>query len=321
MKRATIYVVYVLASLISGVTGCQSQGTAQSDATRFANSSVRASLSFAPNDRHIARSMFWQQVAVLSEDERLATTASLVMMLSSEDMKIRLESADMLTAATSFWATKNLANDSTSVYQLMLGTQDITLKNAMDRALANARGLYRDGISDYNSDDLTQVLRAGDKLKAMANIFPKSRYSENASFYVGQYFTKLYLMKDPRGRSLIDNSNAALGTYIAKAENGEFAKTEFLAAGYFYRALNELILGNLKDAQSWLTRGMQRFSDNDRVYVYQLFYTPNTIKTTADKFFPAKSIFANTLAYLQLNPNTGPGQQQALLAAINPSTF
>jgi hypothetical protein len=319
VKRAPLTILIALVLSYVSTDFGNSQGGGQIDGTRFASISVRASASVGLADRRVARTMFWQQVGLLSDDERQATTAGLVMLLSSGDAKSRLESAEMLIASKQYWSTKNMSIDTASVYQLMLGTQDITLRNGLDGALANARGLYRDGIDGYNSDNLAEVTPAGDKLNAMANNFPKSRYAENASFYVGQYFTKLYLLNDPRGKSLIDSSNAALENYISKAEKGTFVKTDFLAAGYFYRALNALIVGNIRDAQNWLTRGAQRSTDKDRVYVFQLYYSPDTSNTIADKFYPAPAIFANTLAYLQQNPNTGPNQQKALLAAISQS--
>ena len=290
------------------------------DGTRFASISIRAILSAPFSDRRVARSMFWRQTASLTADERAAATASLVTMLKSGDAPTKLESADTLAEAKPFWATKNLSSDTTAVYQLFIETQDITLKNAVDSALANAQGLYRDGIDNYNSDNLEEVMPAGDKLKVMANSFPKSRYAENASFYVGQYFTKLFLLNDPRGKSLIDSSNAALENYISRAGNGEFSKTDFLAAGYYYRALNDLIVGNPQDAQVWLTKGAQKITNKDRVYVYQLFYTTDAKDTVADKFFPANAIFANTATYLQQNPNTTPAQQASMLSALSLNT-
>jgi hypothetical protein len=51
--------------------------------------------------------------------------------------------------------------------------------------------------------------------------YPKSRYGERASFYLGQYYARRFILNDQVGRPLINSSNSAFEDYIKRAQNGD----------------------------------------------------------------------------------------------------
>jgi len=109
-------------------------------------------------------------------------------------------------------------------------------------------------------------------------------------------------LKDPRDRQLISVSNSAFEAYIAKAEKGDFdGRTEYLAAGYFYRGLNGWLAGDATDAQKWLSKGRQKFGGSDQVYIYQLFVSSDRA-TVIDRYLPATASFGTALTFLSQVP-------------------
>jgi hypothetical protein len=100
-----------------------------------------------------------------------------------------------------------------------------------------------------------------------------------------------------------------------RAERGDFVKAEYLAGGYFFRALNGIIINDPTDTRSWLNKGAQKFADTDRVYVYQFFCSPDSA-TVIDKFLPARSLFVNMSNLLARTPNPSPARQTQLQAAL-----
>ena len=246
--------------------------------------------------------MLAHQIALFSASTRTAAANELFAKLRTNDPKIQNDILGVLSSMTVPWATSNVDADSQFVYQLLLGTYDATTKSLLDNTLVNAKGLYREGIANFNSTLLYEVVAAEPKLKAMEERFPKSRYAERASYYLGQVYSKRFLLNDPLGKQLLATSNAAFEDYIARAERGDFDnKKEYLAAGYFYRALNGWLDGKIDDAQNWLAKGQQKFTDDDRVYVYQLFVSTDR-NTVIDKYLPAKSLFSITAKFLKQSP-------------------
>lgn len=285
------------------------------DPSGLVDTSIRALLALRQDDKRGGRALFGQQLSSFTNDQRRLAVSSLISKMRTEDAKTKIEVANVLASVKSHWMSANTDADVAYLYGQYLETFDETLKNALDSALANAQGLYRDGIDDYNTNDTQRVVASADKFKAMADKFPKSRYAENASFYFGQQFTKAYFMNDSRGKSLIDSSSRALENYILRAERGDFIKTEYLAGGYFFRALNGVINADLAESRSWLNKGSQKFSDTDRIYIYQLFYSSDSA-TVVDKFLPAKTLFSNMSTLLARTPDVSPARQIQLLSAL-----
>jgi hypothetical protein len=304
-------------SLIAGPDIAPAQsGSAIALPDGFTNLSVTALLATSPDDRRGARAMFWEQVALLPPNARMQVTGSLVKMLkAASEQRQKIEIAATLGSAGVPWMTPTLNADVTWIYSAYRQTNNENMKAMLDYALQNAAGLYRDGIHDYNTDKLARVAQAPAKLAAMADKFPKSRYAENASFYVGPALVKTYLFKDSRGIALINDANAAFERYIKRTENDEFTKREYLAGGYFFRALDGLITGNVAETKDWLNRGLSKFTDNDKIYIYQLFPSADPA-LVLDDFLPAHKVFATTLSFLNAHPNASDKDQTQLLAAI-----
>jgi hypothetical protein len=215
------------------------------------------------------------------------------------------------------WSTGTTMADADRIYSLYQHETDPTRKSLFDGALANAQGLYRDGIANYNSSSLPVFTQAPEKLKLMTQKYPLSDYAENASFYIGQYYIKAYFLNVSPASSQISSSNAAFESYIAHIQAKDFPTRNFYAAGYYFRSLNGWVVGNLADATSWLDKGLQpppgpNFSDNDVVYVYQLLYGTTVI----DRFLPAKTLFLNTRTFINATPPPPYTQANSLAATI-----
>jgi hypothetical protein len=230
----------------------------------------------------------------------------------------KTESASLLAIMKPHWSSGNTGAASAALYELYISTDDPTLKNALDNGLANAQGAYKDAIDDYrDNNNLAALSRAKDKLQSYADKYPKSRFAEQASYYVRHTFLKRMSLNDPAGDTLIADSSRAFEGHIVRAERGDFLKTDDLAAAYFFRALNGVLANNKADALEWLSRGGAKFSDADRVYIYQLvFSTDGTI--VVDRYVPAKSLFLLATNLFKDTATLGIEQQMALLSQIGP---
>jgi hypothetical protein len=91
----------------------------------------------------------------------------------------------------------------------------------------------------------------------------------------------------------------AFESYIDRVQNGQLVKSDFLAAGYFFRGINAWILNRKEDAITWMTNGKNKFSDRD---VYQVIVAPGDKSTIVDKALPARSSFDAGLKFLSSNP-------------------
>jgi hypothetical protein len=268
-----------------------------------------------PSDRRGARNLASREIAALPEQMRVAATTRLLERLRRTEPDPRSPKADIVSLLGTMpvpWATQNTGPDSQYIYGLYKSESDDALKSLLDQALSNARGLYRDGIKDFSSTTPSEFTRAPAKLKAMADNFPDSRYAENASFYLGQYYVRAFFLLDaPDKPALIKSSNAAFEEYVGKAENHKFVgKLTYFAAGHFYRGLNGWIVDDLKDARNWLNRGSGKFTDDATIYVYRVI--PNDALEIIDRFLPAKTTFNRTLAFLNASPSPPYSQADAL---------
>ena len=301
----TLRFVAVASLVFVNLGGPASAQNAPIDGTSFAELSLKAIALVNQADRRGARNLFSQQLALIPSVTRVKATDRLFEQLRTDDTKLRNDIFGVLGLTPARWATSDTTTDTKYIYKVLLETTDDVSKDLLERALSNARGLYRDGIGDFNSSSLQEFRAAEAKFRKTFQEFPKSRYAENASFYLGQYFTKAYLLTEPRNSSLVSESNKAYEDYIAKAEAGAFGdKPDFVAAAYYYRGLNGWLVGNLEDSRNWLTKGQKKTSDDDRVYVYQLFYNGNREKIV-DRFLTSKNLFSTTLAFIGQTPSPG----------------
>jgi hypothetical protein len=316
-KKFAVTAVIVISAFRFDGEGLVYAQTAAISGAAFVDLSVRALMATRSEDRRGGRAMFSQQLSLLVPEQKLEAAGALIGKLKTEETRTKIEIATTLGQLREPWNTKNPGVDVAFIYQRYLETSEDTLKNALDSALANAQGLYRDAIQAYNRDRVPDdLMEVAAKFTTVADKYVKSRYAENASFYLGQFYTKAFFLGHSKGKPLINESNAALERYIKRAESDEFVKTDFLAAAYFYRALNGLIINDTASTREWLTKGTQKFAErDDRIYIYQLFYA-NDRDTVLDKYLPARSLFRNALNFVSRNPSVSPERQKEFLEAI-----
>jgi hypothetical protein len=285
------------------------------DGSRFVEISLKAISGSSPSDRRAARSTVTSQISQLPTGMRASATSALASKLRSDDAKLNQDILAILANVSTTWSTVSTKNDMDYLYKVLLQSSDETSKTLADLALANAKGSYKDGIAGYNSTDLLELSSAVQPLSYVSQTFPKSRYAERASFYLGHLYSKEYLLQDPRDANLLKKSNLQLEDYIRKAEQGDFAGSDYLAAGYYYRAMNSWLQGDFTTALSWLAKGKNKFSNVDQVYVYQLFVSSNKA-TVIDRYLPAQSAFATTINYLSKAPQPQSGQSAELVEML-----
>jgi hypothetical protein len=301
--------------MLMGLVEAHSQSPPFSDEKSFVDTSVKAMLGTKGQSRLGSREMFANQVSLLPPDSRGRAFDALVDALRTEQDGTKIEIAGVLAASKVRWAVGNLDAASAMIYGLYLDATDATLKTSLDAALANARGGYKDAIDNYNSDNVASLSRATDIFRSYVDKFPKSRFAEPASYYVGHSFLKRFSLGDARGKQLVSDSNSAFESYIARAERGDFIKTDNLAAAYYFRALNGVVAGDKKDNMAWLDKGGAKFSDSDRVYIYELFFSTNR-DVVLDKYFPAKTLFSTTTNFIKDSASFSVDRQGDLVKQI-----
>jgi hypothetical protein len=300
---------FLLCAIVVMVNALTDAGLAQTtgdlDGPSFVDTALKAISSSPASDRRAARNTVANQVGFLPAELRNSVTNTLISKLKSDELNPNGDVLGILANTPVTWSTQNTKEDMLYLYGVLSNSTDETTKTLADLALANAKGSYKDGIAHFNSTDLHDLNAAGPPLTYVAQTFPKSRYAERAGFYLGQLYSKEYLLQDSRDPQLLVNSNKALENYISRAERGEFAKTDFLAAGYFNRGLNAWLAGNSDDALLWMNKGKSKFSNTDQIYVYQLFVSKDKA-LIIDKWLPAQSAFSTAADFLNRTPHPTP---------------
>jgi hypothetical protein len=311
--------LFVLALLTFGTEKVYAQSPPFPDEAAFINLSLKAILSTKGPSRFGSREMLANQISLLQPDNRQRAFDVIVAGLSNEPDSTKVELAAVLSDARSPamlpWTSSNLDASRSAIYELYQKSNEPTLKTALDGALASSRGGYFEAIDRYNDDQLASVSRATDDLKLYSDKYPKSRFSDQAAYYVGHGYLKRIALDDPQGKDLIKDSNIAFESYIDRAEKGDFIKTDNLASAYYFRGLNGITAGNKADAQSWFSKGGGKFSDVDRVYIYELFFSTDR-SLVLDKYVPAKTLFAATANFFQSDISITADRQAALLDQI-----
>jgi hypothetical protein len=322
MFRTVCAAVSVVAATLSllGSAAC-AQPYAPADAGAFVDFSLKALLEIVssnPRDRTGARNLLARQITGFNPPTRAAAADTLFARLRSDASQAWNDAYAVLGLMPSPWTTNNLDSDVQLLYQRLQSTPDDVSRDLVDNALANARGLYKDGIASFNSTHLPDLVASEPKLRTMSLSYPLSRYGERAAFYFAQLYAKRFVLGDAAGTSLLQSSNMAFEDYIKRAEKGEFnKKTDYLAAGYYYRALNGWLANDINDSQAWLNKG-QKFQGTESVYIYQLFVSRDK-ETVIDKYVPAKVAFEKTQAFISRVPTPLPSQAGELLAALRQS--
>jgi len=263
-----------------------------------------------------SRSFVAHQIVLLPPDQQLAVTSNLLSKLNSPDAGAKFNVAAILALYPTPWATANTNADAQALYSRMHSENDSTLKSILDSALANAKGLYRDGIRDYVLPKMDTQKSAEAKLRTMSVTYPDSQFAENASFYLALDIANQYILSDPHDSQLLINSNKAFEDYINRVQAGTLKKRDFLAAGFFFRGVNGWIQGRNDDAISWMSNGAKKFSDENTIYIYQIFLAPGDKTAVIDRNLPARSSFNAAIKVLSLNPSPQFPDFKALTKAL-----
>lgn len=306
------HVVLLLANLLLLPAAAPAAEVAPIDVKMLGDLSLRALASMTPRDRQGARAFLSKQIGLLPRPAQTVIVDTFMRKYKTEPDRVGNDILAVFKDLPSPWTTNNTQEDIQFLYQRLTKTDDDIVESLLDDALANASGLYRDGIAKFNTLNLASLAEAEPLLRTMADQFPKSKYAERANFYLAQTLSKRAALNDPDKAKLLSASNVVFEQYIARAEKGYFDnRKDYLAAGYYYRALNGWMAEDLRDAKKWLTMGKEKFPDTERVYVYQLF--PSREKAAViDKFLPAKIAFSSTLDYLNQQKNPFPATERSM---------
>jgi len=258
-------------------------------------------------------------------DEAISWLIAKLASLNADQQRL---TGDALSNLGFAWTSSQLDADTKALYDIVRTTRDPLVKKSLDTALASAQGLYFDAIRDYNSEDpppLAEIDAVARKFERMAVDFRQSLFAANAAFHRGQYWSKLGQdwSKQPEylanKQHYLNTSNAAFDSFSRGVETNAFTNKRFDAAGYYFRALNSVLLGDEPDAVrqlKQLSRKAQEMPQDGRIYVYQLFYSHRDKSALLDAYFPVKFLADETAAFIEENPRALPGQQRVLAKCL-----
>ncbi|MBD3306315.1 hypothetical protein GF339_07925, partial [candidate division KSB3 bacterium] len=152
----------------------------------------------------------------LEAAQRPSVIQDLIYAFPSTRYHIKLGICDALGSLNFFWEAADHEATIHFLYTEYLQEDDERLKKAMDNALMRAKGLYRDAINDYNTDQIGPSVEA--KFTATFENYPKSSYAPMAHFYLGRYYTRAYLILQQREEQptekYLSTSNAVFQTLL-----------------------------------------------------------------------------------------------------------
>jgi hypothetical protein len=273
--------------------------------------------------RREARVLLEQYLEALDPARQKDEIGKLCAKLWPADYREQLGLAIALSQLKTPWESSRQDDDIQKLYTLMQQTKDDTLRRYLDDALANAKGLYFDAINDYNTIDerdldgeIARIREVTAKFRRMAAM-SESVYSGNAVFYLGQYLARLATIFGGRDESLnarlIAGSDKAFEQYMDQAKGGAYRRPAFLHDAFFYRALNQVIAGKPAQAIELLKRIPD--TDDDRIYVYQFFYSKDE-DTIVDRTVNGGRLIKATIDYLSNNRDDPIGNQMKLVKNI-----
>ena len=175
-----------------------------------------------------ARDIIQKQFELSPAPERITATDELLKKIqAASDSTEKAAAAVALAKLKSPWEASNHNDQVAALYKLYLETKDPSLGRYLDDALSNAKGLYLDGINDFNSDNVSNPVATAAKFQRMADSFPKSRYASSSAYYIGQYWTRVGFIQNNFSDS-IPKSDTAFTNFIKRSKNGDFPNTNFL---------------------------------------------------------------------------------------------
>jgi hypothetical protein len=257
-------------------------------------------------DRYAARISLTTAIGQVLEPRRGDLVAELIEGFPKHDYRIQLAIAIALSKQASPWTAPDFHEHVTLLYQQFLTQSDNTLKPSIDDALANAKGYYRDAILDYNGNRVADLDATIEKFKRTAIDLPASKYVPNSVLYLAEYLTRAYFLGHPRGRDLLNESNSVLSGMPASNLSDDAA---------FRLALNRVLLDDRDGAISMLQEIETKYSDRDRVYVFQFFYSKN-LATVVDKTFPTKDLARKMREFLERNSPISVDDQSQLIQSV-----
>ncbi len=260
-----------------------------------------------------ARDIIQKQFELSPAPERITATDELLKKIqAASDSTEKAAAAVALAKLKSPWEASNHNDQVAALYKLYLETKDPSLGRYLDDALSNAKGLYLDGINDFNSDNVSNPVATAAKFQRMADSFPKSRYASSSAYYIGQYWTRVGFIQNNFSDS-IPKSDTAFTNFIKRSKNGDFPNTNFLTDASFFKALNRILVGKEKEALAQLDDLRKELGNSSpNIYVYQLFYKTRDKTTEVDRYIPAQSLIDATVKFIQANPGKLPEAQSDL---------
>ena len=299
------------------------QSFSPTDAGSFVDFSLRSISNVPQQNRRGARDLVAVQIAAFPQNVQTSCVDALIGKLAISDTKTKDDVAAILSNLPNQWMSSHTSSDAQAIYRLMQTTSDVSSKALLDGALANAKGLYKDGIRDFNTSD-EQFKNAEAKLQTMFQEYPDSRYAENANFYLGQYYTKAFILSSPGTLAYWLSQTRLMRTTFAKTEppGTRFGgKRAFLCCWLLFSWPQWLVASNTNDARTSLNAGQSKFADTDSVYVYQPLYSRGDTASVVDRLLPAKSLFLTTLQFIGGNPGAALAHVDDLAAAIRKSVI
>jgi hypothetical protein len=266
------------------------------------------------DSRLIAREKIQEQFDRLPPPDRPSAVDELLTQIkSAQNLQDKANAAIALAKLKSPWQASDHEAAITELYQSFLAAEDPTYKRYLDDALANAKGLYLDALSDFNGDRVENPVLTDRKFARMPSDFPKSRYAASSAYYRGQYWTRVALIQNSFPDN-IKNSDDAFNSFIQLAETQTFATFDFINDAYYFRALNRILVGKEDEALTQLSQ----FRAKGDVYVYQLFYKKGDKSAVIDRYFPASVLVDATMKFIKDRPGKLPEAQSELAARLNP---
>jgi hypothetical protein len=265
--------------------------------------------------RSTARDKIQEQFDRSEPSDRMAAVDELLTRIkSAPNLPDKVTAAITLSKLKSPWQASDHDGMIKELYVTFLSASDPTYKRYLDDALANAKGLYLDALYDFNNDRVDNPQLTATKFARMPADFPKSRYAASSAYYLGQYWTRVALIR----KNFPDNirkSDDAFTSFIQRAEAQSFGTFDFIADAYYFRALNRILVGKEGEALTQLAdiRAKVGYS----VYIYQLFYKTGDKSTVVDRYLPTPVLVDATVKFIKEKPGSLPDGQSELAARLN----
>lgn len=276
-------------------------------------------------DRINAREELTKYLQSATDNLRPALIQGLITALPSYNTPAKRNICNALDSLDFFWSATNQQEAETTLYKLYQDESDAALKIALDRALMRAKGLYRDAMKDFNSDKIDQSVV--EKFQRVYENYPKSRYAPLAHFYLGLYPLRSYAVlkkgnQSPNLEEYVKKSNEVLQNFLEKAATVYPTPSQNVLDAHYFRALNFVLLNQVDEAINELTAIETDKSPEEKIYVFQFFYSNLLGEATGnrlvvendivDKFFDARTLAKYAREYLETNKGKNFKEQSKL---------